>query len=395
MKILRRIILFLAIILSVLWIEAAHADMSAPEIREFEIVVVNPDGVDYYDYKGAVEGHLEKDEVVIVMYQYTGKYTIGAKESNNYGGHEVLGYIDTLDGFSIVQSEVDPTKTTGGITKLDTSAKARVYASEGVDIYKGPSNVYEKVGHIKKDVILTYDYSINSTGGGVTNIYVNYNGVKGWVEILDGKVLVENEAQYIFRTDVSTTCGTIPRNSITTPKYRTDIWSHQTLFEYNGCEFMHNAFRDDDIYSIITWDSNVITATDVVLYEYADTASNVIGTIPAGSEVKILASNEIYGDGERICYLKYNDMLGWSISNEEVFDYSAPTSNHDQIKIEDTIKNDQKNEEKTVQIDIKKGINLTEFIILCSSGAVLLVLSAVVIIILINKNKVNKINEQK
>ena len=44
MKIIKRIILFLAIIISVLWIEAVHADMSAPEIREFGIVVVNPNG---------------------------------------------------------------------------------------------------------------------------------------------------------------------------------------------------------------------------------------------------------------------------------------------------------------------------------------------------------------
>lgn len=394
MKYLKHIILFLLIIISVLWIEAAHADMSAPEIREFEIVVINPDGVDYYNYKGEIVGHLNKDETVIVLYEYSGTYSIGRKKTNEYGRevNDEIGNIKSLDGFSIVQKEVDPTTITDdkSITKYDTSKKARVYDSNGVDIYKGPSSVYEKVGHIKKDEVLSYNYAVESTAGGTTHIYVEYNGVKGWIEILKSKVLIENDTQYIFSKDVETKCGVIPKNSITTPLYKTDSWSKNALFEYNGCEFIHNTFRDDDIYSIYSFGE--VTAVDVTLYEYADNTSNALIIIPAGSEVIHLASKGSLGDPNYTIYLKYNDTVGWAIGEGEIFDYNKkPTIKEDDVKIDDTIKIDEKNEEKKPsKIDTKKSMSLIELIILCSMGGVLLIITAIVVIILVNKNKKEK-----
>ena len=397
MKIIKRIILFLAIVLSVLWIEVAHADMSAPEIREFEIVVINPDGVDYYDYKGILAGHLNKDDTAIIMYEYNGEYTLGSSEPGKYGNHEILGYIKSLDGFSIVQEEVDPTKITDDntIIKYETAQKARVNNADGVDIYSGPSSVYKKVGHIDNKTTLTYEYS---TG---THIYVEYSGKKGWVEILSGKVLIQNDGQYIFKDDVTTECGTVPRNSITTPIYRTDKWTHEALFEYNGCEFMHNYFRDDEIYEIFSWESNAKTKKDINLYEYADTSSNVVKVIPAGSVVRIITGNETMFHEESISYLEYDGVRGWAIESsdvEEFFDYNVPTSNDDPVKIDDTIKPTEEPETPTEpQVDVKKGISLQELILLCSMGGVLLIVTAVAVVILINKTKNNKniSNEQK
>ena len=91
---------------------------------------------------------------------------------------------------------------------------------------------------------------------------------------------------YIFSTDVTSECGTVPKNSVTTPNYKTDAWSHDTLFEYNGCEFIHDTFRDEEIYSIYAY--NQVTAKEVTLYEYADTSSNVVSIIPKGTEVDVL-----------------------------------------------------------------------------------------------------------
>ena len=387
MKILRRIILFLAIILSVLWIEVAHADMSAPEIRQFEIVVINPDGVNYYNYKGDVAGHLNKDDVAVIMYEYNNEYTIGTKETNKYGSHEVLGYIYNLNGFSIVQDEVDPSTTTEGITKLDKTAKARIYAEEGVDIYKGPSNVYEKVGHIKKDVILTYDYVIESTAGGITNIYVEYNGMKGWVEILKGTVLIPNETQYIYSEDITTECGVIPKNTVMTPKYRTDSWTHKSLFEYNGCEFIYNTFRDEKVYDVYPYTQKLLV--DLPLYEYADSTSTLLGTVPAGTELTLLASKDTMGAPEYVIYAKYNDIKGWAVGSGEIFDYTTFTESDE--KIEDSFEPTEEPETPVEpQVDIKKGLSLQELIIFCSMGGVLLIITAIAIVILVNKTKSNK-----
>ena len=391
MKIIRRIILFLAIILSVLWIEAAHADMSAPELRQFEVVVINPDGVDYYDYKEVLAGHLNKNDIAIIMYEYNGEYTLGSSESDKYGNHEILGYVKSLDGFSIVQDEVDPTKITDDntIIKYETAQKARVNNADGVDMYAGPSSVYEKVGHIDDKTTLTYKYSTEGT-----HIYVEYNGKKGWVEILNGKVLVQNEAQYIFKDDITTECGTIPRNTITTPTYRTDKWTHESVFEYNGCEFIYNTFRDEKVFSIYPYTEKIIV--DLPLYEYADSTSTLLGTVPAGTKLTVLASKDTFGDQEYVIYAKYNDIKGWAVGSGEIFDYSTFTESDE--KVEDSIKPTEEPETPAEpKVDVKKGISLQELIILCSMGGVLLIVTAVAVVILINKTKNNKdiSNEQK
>ena len=397
MKILKRIILFLAIIISVLWIEAVYADMSAPELRAFEIVVINPDGVDYYDYQGNTKGHLNKDDIVVVEYEYNNQYTIASQETNKYGGHEIIGYISSLDGFNIVQEEVDPTKIKDDslITKYDTPQKARVYASEGVDIYKGPASVYEKVGHIKKDVVLTYSYAAG--GYNITHIYVEYNGVKGWVEILNSKVLIQNDTQYIFSKDIDSECGTIPKNSITTPNYKSDAWSHNTLFEYNDCEFVYHTFRDDYVYAI--YPHNRVLAKDITLYEYADTSSSVVTTIPSGTEVTVIAIREI-PNPDYIMYIKYNDKTGWVIGDDDIFDYDKKTQDvEEETKIDDTIKIEDielpkktKVEEPMSVVMPRSNFSLIVFILLCVFGVSILVATAIVIIVLVNKSKKNNVN---
>lgn len=388
MKIIKRIILFLAIVLSVLWIEITHvhADMSAPELRQFEVVVTNPDGVDYYDYKNAVAGHLNKDEKAVVMYEYDGKYTIGSYTKNSYGNHEQIGYVYSLDDFNLVQEEVDPTKTTEGIIKLEKPAKARVYSEDGVDIYAGPSTVYKKVGHIKNNEILTYKYIIDGISG-MTNIYIDYNGVKGWVEILKGKVLIENDSQYIFANELKTDCGTIERNSVITPNFKTDNWTHKVLIEYNGCETLINSFRDDDIYYV--YQSGRVTSKEESLYKYADSSSEVLDIIPSGSEITSMGCNDFPIVEQNICYVKYGDVTGWIIDDEYFYDNNAPASDDEPVEIEDTIEQEEVIIPNS-QVDIKPSMSLAELIVLCSMGGVLLVITAIVVIILINKSKKNK-----
>lgn len=392
MKILKRIILFLAIIISVLWIEAVYADMSAPELREFEIVVINPDGVDYYDYNGGVKGHLNKDDIVLVIYEYDGKYTIGVKETNQYSTYsKSLGEIKSLDDFSIVQEEIDPTQLADDptITTYDMPQKAKINAEEGVDIYAGPSTVYKKVGHIKNGASVLYKYS---TFG--THIYVEYDGVKGWVSILKGKVLVQNDMQYIFKNDVVTECGTIPKNSITTPKYKTDRWTHKALFEYNGCEFMHNTMKDLEVISFYPY--NRVLVKDVNLYEYANVTSTVLATIPAGTRVTTLAVMDEGLNATYYAYTDYNGLRGWIVGSSEYFDRTIPGEEPEGLEIEDTIKIEDPikvDEDIAPMVTNKMGLNT--FILLCAFGVSLLVITALVIIILVNRSKAAKKEEVK
>ena len=395
MKYIKSILIALAIIISVLWIEVVHADMSGPELREFEVVVINPDGVDYYDYNGTVKGHLNKDDVVLVMYEYNGKYTLGKKETASYGEYsKSIGDVNSLEGFSIVQEEVDPTKLIDDntITKYDEPQKAKVVNTDGVDVYAGPSSIYKRVGHIDNGTILTYKYSTEGT-----HIYVEYNGFKGWAEILKGKILVQNDTQYIFSKDVVTECGTVPKNSITTPIFKTDRWTHKAVFEYNNCEFMHNTLKDEEVLGIYPY--NRIPKIDVSLYEYADTSSTVLTTIPANTEITTLAASDYFYDENVIIYAEYNGIKGWIIEDINNISFSVSSDPEEEVKVEDTIKIEDielpTKEPTGGSVEMPRStFPLKVFILLCILGVSVLAVTAVVIIILVNRSKKNNI-EQK
>ena len=395
MKMLKRIILFLILFASVIAIEVVYADMSAPELRPYEVVVTDTNGLDYYNYKGEVAGHLNKGDTVLVIYEYDGKYTLG-KKVTKYGfeTNESIGSVNTLDGFSLVENEVDPTKylEDSSITKLEEPKKALVYSSEGIDVYKGPSETYEKVGHINKDTVLTYKYLTDSY------IYVINGDVKGWIKVLKGKVLLENNTQYIFRTDVDTKCGIIPKNSITTPTFKTDMWEHKTLFEYNNCTVLLNSFRDKDVLDIYPIQNTV--TKEITLYKYADSTTDIVGTVPADTEVTVLAGGDFMSGTEGVRYIKYNDLVGWSLDDDSVFEWKntneekEPETVEDTIKIEDIELPGVNNNGGSVVMP-RSNMGLIIFILLCVLGTTILVATAIVIIVLVNRTKKKEVTKEQ
>lgn len=384
-------ILLFIFVFAVFGMTTAKADMSGPEMREFEIVVTNSNGTDYVDHNGSYAGHLAKDEKVYVIYEYDEKYMIGKKKVDNFGIErtESIGYITSFDDFDIVEDEVDPTQGLDDkiIKKFDTAQKAIVYAKDGVDVFKGPSDAYEKVGHLKNGTKLTFKYAIASID--LTYIYVTSGDIKGWVNIQKGAVLIENEKQYVFKTDVETECGVIPKNTVTTPIYRTDVWAKKALFQYNDCETLLNVFKDENIFVI--YGAPYKALVDINIYASADRSSDVIGKIPAGSEFTLLATDEYgYIAEEPASYVKFNDVMGWALVSYESFEYVSETE-EEPAKIEDTLVVEEKTEEETVKPTTSTKMSLNTLIILCSCGVGLLVITAVVIIILVNKNKKPKV----
>ena len=397
MKNLKKIFILLIIFISFIAINTVKADMSAPELRPYEVVVTNPSGIDYYNYKGEVAGHLNKDDKVYVIYEYDGKYTLGVK-TTKYGfeSQESIGTVSSLDGFSLIDAEVDPT-TLGDdnrIIKTEDARKALVYTSDGVDVLRGPSETYEKVGHLKKDTTLAYKYRTDSY------IYIEYDNIKGWINILKGKVLIENDVQYIFREDYDTKCGIIPKNSITTPIYKTDQWEHKALFTINNCSVLLDTFRDDTIIDIYPVQQRV--KKDVTLYKYADSNSEVVTTIPNGTEITLLAGGDFMAGTESVRYIKYNDVTGWALDDDSAFEWINTNEEKEPEKIEDTIKIEDIELPKKPEVEEpmavempRSNFSLVVFIILCAFGASVLVATAIVVIILINKSSKSKKEEPK
>ena len=374
------------------------ADMGAPMLREFEIVVVNPDGVDYipFQYSDVVDPHLAKDQIVIVDSDYDGKYNISVKEDD--GTTTSIGYITSLDGFSIVQEEVDPTKTENdrSIIKYDTKQKAIVYNENGVYIYQGPSKIYKTVGSIKKGVNLEYQYAIDGEGG-ITYIYVDYKGKKGWIDILKKNVLIKNDTQFIFRVDVETECGTIPKNSISTPEYQTDKWSGSTLFEYKGCKTLIKTFKSEDVLSLYAAKGK--SKVEIPVYDDSD-KSNLIVTIPANTEFTYYAGSDSQMGSIDVHYVGYDGKRGWAFVTYDAFEVDYGT-NPKPTNFKDTLNPEKKKEVKKETTKEDKNSNKifnldkNEFVIVCVSGGVILSLTAIIIIILVNSKKKSKKNKKE
>ena len=152
-----------------------NADMGAPEIKPYDMVVTNPDGVDYYDSinLSTVSGHLDKDTVITIDYENDNSYSFSYNDTH--------GYLKDVDNLVLVKDTFDPEKETLPESyKLAKKEKAIVYADEGIDIQTGPAKIYKKVGHLKKGTVVEYKYIATST-----YIYVETNNGKGWIRILD------------------------------------------------------------------------------------------------------------------------------------------------------------------------------------------------------------------
>lgn len=147
------------------------ADIGMPEIKSYDVIVTNKDGIkleDSYKKKSIVIPYDTKLTVNMEYYNSEKKTYYGYVE---YSG--VSGDID-LSNVRIVSTKIDLNE----FNKLDTPRK--VYAIEDVELYKGPSKVYgriegEKV--IPKGSTISYEYYDEVWA------YVKYENLEGWMVI--------------------------------------------------------------------------------------------------------------------------------------------------------------------------------------------------------------------
>ena len=65
---------------------SVYADMGAPEIKPYEVIVTNPNGIDYYDNINDlnVKGHLNYNDKVTIEYESSTSVQISMGESYYY-----------------------------------------------------------------------------------------------------------------------------------------------------------------------------------------------------------------------------------------------------------------------------------------------------------------------
>lgn len=147
------------------------ADIGMPEIKPYDVIVTNKDGIkleDSYKKKSIVIPYDTKLTVNMEYYNSEKKTYYGYVEYNG-----VSGDID-LSNVRIVSTKID----LKDFNKLETPRK--VYAIEDVELYKGPSKVYGRVDGekvIPKGSTVSYEYYDEVWA------LVKYDGVEGWMVI--------------------------------------------------------------------------------------------------------------------------------------------------------------------------------------------------------------------
>lgn len=160
----KKLIILLLCIGSVMLPSLVHADMGAPEIISYDVIVTNKEGAKTNDENIVIP----YDTVCTVNYETMadGKLELEA---------DCKGYNDTLfilgDDVRVLKDEYQPTKE----DKLSKPIKYYIY--KDIEMYSGPSYKYKKIGQtIPAGSKVTVNFSDKS---GVWS-YAEYNAKKGW-----------------------------------------------------------------------------------------------------------------------------------------------------------------------------------------------------------------------
>lgn len=425
-RIFKKLLLTILVLLPV----TVFADMGAPEVKSYKAEIIKEEGADYYNW-GVVDnglikkGHKDKGTIVEANYEMEqdGVIYIECTDENNN-----IYYFKSSD-IVPVEKELIPDKNIKGISEKKEPEEYKVY--QDVEVRKGPSATYESVGKLKKGTIGKYIYYIEES----TYIYVEQDGLKGWVDMMNNSVLLHPIDGKILVTgnDIKTDCGTIPLNSIFTSNWKTTNWdavsnNGGSLIEYNKCETFLPTFKNSEIAYVNDFSEYyVMTGKDIEVYESVN-SKKVVGTIPKGSIITKNGYTTENGPGS--IYLEYNDIKGWVngiyyMNDEEAIQNIYPASPEFDKNVLEELKN---NLEKEVKIDYKedskeetkedeeekeekedkkedskekkedkkaKTGNTNDTITMCCIAAVAFALGAIVAIVLVNKNKKDSKKEEQ
>lgn len=375
-----------------------RADMGAPMLKPYDMVVVAPDGIDYYDYEGNVKGHLNKDDKITINSEFRDGYTFTI--DGNLGTYD----LKDLTGLVLLKEELtpedllnegyssDPNTHNGIVIKNVTSNNtALVYAEGGVDVKKGPSKGYDTVSHLDKNTTIKYVYRIGDPTGS-THIYVDSNEVKGWIDILDGKVLLQNTTKFITYKEIELSCTKVPKNTILSPKYIADNWTHKVLVEYGNCKDLYNYFRGAEGLVGLT-NNNYIANAELDIYEEYGNGGEKLGTIPADASFVVMGNASQQGDTLGDLYVSYDGKKGWIRSEHANFKIDFDNQYNEEAKKEITIEEDpEETNHENENNDISPNpVDYTSMYVIIGLSIALI---AAIIVILVNRKKNIDINKE-
>lgn len=342
---MNKYIKFLILVIAILPVHAFAVINVSLELPKYDAIVSNINGAEYYSEE-SVEGKYEYEKVGIIPNNTKIKVTF------EKGGYARFNYNESYNNWIKIK-DISPLKDEFSIneeivTRMD-EIEVKVFNppnKEGIEIYKGPSSVYKKVGIIPIGETATAQYCIKIDGEPyseeITWLYVNYNGVNGWVNFYDGGIgikreeylggmvpydkevyLVEdavtlpvyNDVHKTFEIKENAKSEVIPYGSIVGNEiqelYDTAAWHDYIYVKYNNKYYLYNvteyildkfAYKNKNI-------EKYITIAELKLYKEASTDSKVLISIPQGTKI-----DSTWHFGVMYMpwyYVEYNGIKGW------------------------------------------------------------------------------------
>ena len=410
-KVLKSLVL-LVVALFLITPFSANADMGSPSFKPYQMQVINPNGVEYYetsfsaDPVGKPAGRIPKDTIVTVHYEGTDYYNVSYKLDAE---KEVSRIIRSLNGLVLIKDSfsLEEAKKDQDLVEEKVARKALVYKEEGVSLRKGPASAYPEIARFEKGTKLEYKYAFTDYLGGdsPTYIYVETDKGNGWLKVLDGEVLTENSDTYIFRIDKETPNGKIPANTILTPEYKADDWTREALFSYNGSEIMIKTDFDDDG-TVVEIDDGpaakkCLAKNDIIIHKTADQNSEVLGKIPAKAEFTNIGTyySDDHMSDDTDNYIDYKGIRGWFHSEGKDYDWVKDDDDEDEPEEDEDEPEDEDEDDRRVPIAPKpqkedKGFSGETIVLMCTMAGITVALAALMVIILANKKTKNNVQNQ-
>ena len=294
------------------------ADMDAPSVKEYTASVSNPEGAITYSYE---ENEVVKKGVLAFGTTITVQYEEEVSDELYANVHTYEG--GNYDSFLVKIEDITIIKD--GEIKVDYDLKKDgiVLANEGVDVYTGPAYAYEKTGTIlpkNAEVVL---YGIKDASDAW--MYVEYNGSKGFVCVLNGVIGLEKVERGVMTYDITRVYDKmsdvredaykeiIPRNVRIEDVWRVDPWSQSYYIEYNGIKgyvgYYDVAY---DVFGSCRYNLNTIS-----IYENVSLMGEPLYTGSVEEDDLIFVEYSIDRREPECGYLTYKGVSGWVKIGEE------------------------------------------------------------------------------
>lgn len=304
MKKVKRILLLVLMILMIN--TSVYADARVPNSITYEVEIKNVDGVILYNYdystkkltKEATIDYKQKVEVSTIEKFNDEEYAFVKYKDN---GNNITGYV--------LLSEFDKEKSYN-IEKDKLSSQNQGYIfNEKVNLYAGPSFIFDIVETVDGNCNINYQrYSVDGQAGWIYAEINGKNGWVSIIENFIASLKASDDHRILTITntniyDVSKNIiGTIPK--YTYLEYTYSCLSQNYYVEYNGIK----GFVDNSSIFFPIYEDFLISDQDIILYNDYLSEEELI-TIPAKT-ILSRELNKVYGGSMGSLVITYNGVTG-------------------------------------------------------------------------------------